>query len=79
MKEMKPFLLVSVAEPPFFGRFRLRKSEVPEPTPAATKLGRLKLQPKKAAPAPHTKICHFELLEQLIFNVSLFGSYLRFT
>ena len=61
MKEMKPFLLVSVAEPTFFGRLRLRKSEVPEPTPAATKLGRLKLQPKKAAPAPHTKICHFEL------------------
>ena len=34
----------------FFGRLRLRKSEVPEPTPAPTKLGRLRLQAKKAAP-----------------------------
>ena len=47
----------------FFGRLRLRKSEVPEPTLAPTKLGRLRLHAKKgglqAAPAPNTKICNF--------------------
>ena len=53
----------------FFGR--LRKSEVPEPTPAPTRLGRLGLQAKKAAPdgsgVPYTKICHFELLKGFSF------------
>ena len=41
----------------FFGRLQLRKSEVPESTPAPTKLGGLQLQTKKkAAPAPYTNI-----------------------
>ena len=43
----------------FFGLLRLRKSEVPEPTPAPTKLGRLRLQAKKwrlqASSVPYTK------------------------
>ena len=34
----------SVAEPPLFGLLRLRKSEVPEPAPNSTTLGRLRLQ-----------------------------------
>ena len=41
----------------FFGR--LQMSEVPEPTSALGK--------NKAAPALYTKICHFELLNRLIF------------
>ena len=57
----------------FFGR--LWKSEVPEPTPVPTptKLGRLQLQAKRrllAAPAPHTKICNFELFKKLFINAS---------
>ena len=34
----------------FFGRLRLRMAKVPEPTPAPTYLGRLRLQAKKLAP-----------------------------
>ena len=47
---------------------RLRNSEDPEPTP--TKLGRFRIQTKKAAPAPFTYICHFKLLifYQIIFT-----------
>ena len=41
-----------------FWRLRLRKSKVPELTPALTKLGRLRLL---KAPFPETKIRHFEL------------------
>ena len=53
----------------FFGRLRLRKFEVPEPTPVSTKLGRLRLQ---AAPAPYTNIVHFDLLKsELIMQVFL--------
>ena len=69
-------LVSSVAEPPLFGR--LRKSEVPEPTPALapTKLGRL--QPKKAAPAlaPYTNFFHFELLKSELIMQVFFESHL---
>ena len=56
----------------FFGR--LRQPEVPpEPTPAPTQLGRLRLQSKKgrlqAAPTPDTKMCHFELTKRLNSNI----------
>ena len=53
----------------FFERLRLRKSEVPEPTPASTKLGPLRLW-LQAATAPFTKICSLEL-KQFIINASL--------
>ena len=41
----------------FFGRLRLRMAKVPEltPAPAPTYLGWLRLQAKKAAPAPVKK------------------------
>ena len=61
----------------FFGRFWLRKSEVLEPTPAPTKLGRLRLSAKKkAAPAPCTNIFHFELLKSELLMKVFFGSHL---
>ena len=40
----------SVVEPYFFGRLRLRTSEVPEPTPASAKWGRLQLKAIRTAP-----------------------------
>ena len=46
----------------FYGRLRFHKYEVPELTPAPTKLVRLRLQAKKVAPAPYTKTFHVELL-----------------
>ena len=47
----------SVAEQPIFGRLRLRKSEVPEPTPVPNKLDRLRLRSrqKKGGSTPYTK------------------------
>ena len=44
----------------------MRKSEVPEPTPVPTKLGRLRLQAKKAA--PYSNIFHFELLKSELLS-----------
>ena len=62
----------------FFGRLRLRKSEVPEPTPAPTELGRLRLQAIKGGSrpqadlAPYTNSCPFELLKsELLIEVFL--------
>ena len=43
----------------FIGQLWLRTSEVPKPTPA--EWGRLRLEAKRAAPAPDTKIGYFEL------------------
>ena len=62
----------------FFGRLRLQVAKVPEPTPAPTYLGRLRLQAKKAAPAPYTKIFHFELLKSELLIQVYFGPYLPF-
>ena len=58
-----------------FGRLRLQQPEVPEPTAAKTKLGRL--QAKKAAPDPYTKMCNFELLKSyLLIKVFFYHIYL---
>ena len=62
-----------------FGRLRLRKSEVPELTPAPTKLGRPRLQAKRrlqSAPAPYTNSFHFELLESELLMQVFFRSHL---
>ena len=45
-------LIRSVAEPPLFWAAPVRKSEVPELTPAPTKLGRLRLQTKRGGSGP---------------------------
>ena len=67
----RQFVNISVAELPLFlGGSSSGESEVPEPTP--TKLGRLRLQAKKAAPAPCTKISRFMLFKKLIINTSPF-------
>ena len=52
---------------------KLQQSEVPEPTPAPTKLGRFRLQ---AAPAPYTNIFHFELLKGELLMQVFFVSHL---
>ena len=49
-----------------------------EPTSAPTYLGRLRLQAKKAAPAPYTNIFHFELLKSKLLIQVYFGPYLPF-
>ena len=51
----------------------LRKSVVPEPTMAPTKLGRFRLQ---AAPAPFLNIFHFELFKSELLMQVCFGSHL---
>ena len=65
----------SVAEPPLFWA----APEVPRSR------SRLQIRPnwvcsgsrqKNAAPAPYTKICHFELLKNLLLTQAFIGSYL---
>ena len=63
MQQSRVFFILAYSKPVLrsrhiFWKLRLRKSEVPEPAPASTKLGRLRLQ---AGPAPYTKISTFEL------------------
>ena len=65
----------------FFGRLRLRRSEVLEPTPAPTKLVRLWLLAKKGSSrrlrlhiVPN--IFHFELLKSELLMQVFFGSHL---